>query len=209
MYCKPVLIFLLVLIASACNEPTDRVKAATADKTGTVYLQPLGADNKELLNFLKNEIEQFYGCSAVVLKQQPTPDSCYIQSRERYNAIGLLRHLRQLNPEADACIQGVIAEDICTPKDGNPCWGIFGLGYCPGSASIISTNRIKPRSADKKIFYRRMANVSLHEIGHNIGLPHCKSKTCLMRSAKGNIENVSDPNPVLCYRCREQLIWGK
>jgi predicted Zn-dependent protease len=43
--------------------------------------------------------------------------------------------------------------------------------------SIVSTYNI-----DKKHLFRACVGISLHEIGHNIGLRHCNVKGCLMKA---------------------------
>ncbi|MEM2105475.1 MAG: hypothetical protein QXV21_03280 [Candidatus Bathyarchaeia archaeon] len=43
--------------------------------------------------------------------------------------------------------------------------------------SIVSTYKI-----DKKHLFKACVGISLHEIGHNLGLEHCKVKGCLMKT---------------------------
>ena len=47
-------------------------------------------------------------------------------------------------------------------------WGVFGLGYRPGPTSVVSTFRIGHK--DQGVFMDRIKKITLHEIGHNIGL---------------------------------------
>jgi archaemetzincin len=72
------------------------------------------------------------------------------------------------------------------------------------------------RNASKELFQERLAKVCLHEIGHNLGLPHCTSgdKRCFMNDAKGSIKEVDQEKLFLCEKCKKQLnhkwweFWG-
>ncbi len=101
------------------------------------------------------------------------PESASAHDRGRYNANRILDYLQQQYPN-----QKVIAltlKDICTNKNGIPCWGIFGLNYLGKPYSVSSVHRIK---SDKT---NLLSKVAIHELDHSLGIPHCKSgNPCLM-----------------------------
>jgi predicted Zn-dependent protease len=117
-------------------------------------------------------IEQFYGINTTAVKAT-TPESASAHDRGRYNANRILDYLQQQYPN-----QKVIAltlKDICTNKNGIPCWGIFGLTYLGKPYSVSSVHRIK---SDKT---NQLSKVAINELGHSLGIPHCKSgNPCLM-----------------------------
>lgn len=201
MRCIKLMVFLWLL--SGCD--TDTNKSTISNKT--VQLVALNSDNKALLQVLKKEIVDFYGCKVSIVNSIKTPNNCYISEIDRYSADSILKLLLTKKKE-DEIIQGLIGSDICTAKNKQPHWGVFGLGFCPGSCSVISTYRLEKKSSSPALLERRIANVSLHELGHNFGLKHCKDSTCLMKSAKGLIANVSDPHPKLCSKCSRELKAG-
>ena len=55
------------------------------------------------------------------------------------------------------------------PKSKYEDWGIFGLGYRPGNAAMVSTFRLRKPG----LTIERLQKVVTHEIGHNLGLKHC------------------------------------
>ena len=52
----------------------------------------------------------------------------------------------------------------------------------------------------------RLCKVSLHELGHNLGLNHCdNNQHCLMNDARGTIKTVDNEKMWLCDGCQEQI----
>ena len=110
---------------------------------------------------------------------------------------------------------GLIAKDISTtkrdrygkvkkPESKYEDWGIFGLGYRPGSSAIVSTFRI--RHNDRAKFQERFQKICIHEIGHNLGLKHCEfDDRCVMRDAAETIKTVDQVDLYLCGYCRTQI----
>ena len=76
-----------------------------------------------------------------------------------------------VNPGYEGC-----DTSIATNKN----WGIFGLGSLSGKNCVVSTARFGNKHFD------RLSKVSIHEVGHTLGIPHCNSDVnCLMNDAKG------------------------
>jgi archaemetzincin len=89
------------------------------------------------------------------------------------------------------------------PKTKYEDWGVFGLGYMPGQSCVVSIFRTQKTS--RKNFILRMKKISLHEIGHNLGLDHCDSKRCAMRDAVESISTVDNVDAQLCDKCRGKI----
>lgn len=62
----------------------------------------------------------------------------------------------------------------------------MGYSELNGHVSVISTHRVsKWRNAEMN-FYLRMKKILMHELGHNLGLEHCKSNNiCIMHEQAG------------------------
>ncbi len=68
----------------------------------------------------------------------------------------------------------------------------------------MSTYRIK--SADSKKFISRFKKVCIHELGHNMGLKHCKDNAnCVMRDAAETIKTVDQVDLKLCKDCKSKI----
>ncbi len=82
-------------------------------------------------------------------------------------------------------------------------FGVMGLGYCPGNSCVVSTFRLKNK--DKNLELSRLKKVVIHEFGHNLGLPHCSDKHCVMTSAAEKIGTIDNEKMELCVKCKNSL----
>ena len=146
---------------------------------------------------VKQSIENFYGITTTV-KKADMPMSASAHDRGRYNANKVLDYLQKQYPNQK--VIALTSKDICTNLNGQPCWGILGLS-CPDKVySVSSVSRIK---SDK---VNLLSKVAIHEVGHGLGLPHCKSgNPCLMKDAGGTITTVKQQPMKFCNYCSQKL----
>lgn len=180
----------------------------------TVALQPLNTFPSAFQDTLKLAIENFYEFKVVKLPNVLIPKKYFINIKSpRYRADSIINYLRISKPDSIKYIVGLTNLDISTTKkdkSGNIKkpehtyydWGIFGLGYRPGSSCVISTYRLK---SNKNKFVERLKKVTMHELGHNLGLPHCPNKHCFMQDAAETIKTIDGVELNLCEECRDQL----
>jgi archaemetzincin len=59
------------------------------------------------------------------------------------------------------------------------------------------------KNASPKLLTERLQKVSIHEVGHNLGLDHCtKNSECMMSAANGTIKQVDLEKIMFCDNCR-------
>ena len=171
---------------------------AQAQVKKIIYIQPLGDVDIEYLKIVKNSVESFYGFKCVIKNKVPLTKDLLAASKTRYEAGKILS---KFNSSENILI--ITEKDIACKKDKYPEWGILGLGYRPGTTCVISTFRMKCKG-NKSILLDRLKKVSIHEIGHNLGLDHCENDIhCLMNDAKGTIRQVDREKLWLCGKCRK------
>lgn len=206
MVIKFVLILTLPIFFIACKQPENQqskqaIKAKHFSKVAFVLYDNF---DTALLHFAIAEVTAFYHCSAIVLPAQPLPSFAFYEPRQRYKADSLIKYQSSIAPEGIESVIGLTQKDISTSLDDKADWGIFGLGYCPGKACVISVFRLRATTYGQ--YKERFIKVLLHELGHNQGLPHCnKSEFCLMADAKGTIATVDKEKKWLCAHCRKLL----
>lgn len=146
---------------------------------------------------VKQNIEQFYGIQTTLVKAT-MPESASAHDRGRYNANKILAYLQQQYPNKQ--VIALTSKDICTNMNGQDCWGVLGLSNMGKPYSVSSVSRIK---SDKE---NLLSKVAIHEVGHGLGLPHCKSgNPCLMKDAGGTIATIKRQPMKFCNDCTELI----
>ncbi len=199
---------LFVIILFSCNSsPAVNFKKPSSQKNNfKVALLPYANFDSALLNFIKNETAQFYNCEVIALKSVPLPSFTFYPLRNRYRADSILKYEKNILPPDVDAIAGLTNKDISTSNGKISDWGVFGLGMCPGKVCVISVYRLQRASKTVAQLKERLIKVVLHELGHNLGLPHCNvNASCLMTDAGGTIKQVDRENKWLCESCKSKL----
>lgn len=199
------LIILLIFVSCANKNPTEK----------TLLIQPYQEFPKSQTDSLKKNIEDFYGLKTTVLGEIPLPKEAFTNYKApRYRADSLIRFQKKILVNKAAYCIGLTNKDICITKyneEGSvkkpvnkyTDFGIMGLAFCPGNSCVVSSFRLQHKNS--KIFFNRLQKVTLHEIGHNLGLPHCLDVSCLMTDAVENIKTIDNAKLALCTNCKNKI----
>lgn len=160
-------------------------------------------------------ISNFYDVKIVVLPERKLYKEAYTAVKSpRYRADSIIRIQKRADLDTLDYVLGLTNSDISITKyDTNENirkpesryrdFGIMGLAYCPGNSSVVSTYRIQHK--DTEITLSRFKKVVIHEFGHNLGLPHCEDKHCVMTDAVEKIATVDNAKMKLCKKCKGKL----
>ncbi|MFN6945091.1 MAG: hypothetical protein ACK4ND_09085 [Cytophagaceae bacterium] len=204
---KGILLLFLFVLNFSCSKPVNKK---------IIAIQPLGIVSPEIIRSIQESVELFYGSQVIINSAIPVPDDFFVNYKSpRYCADSIIHYLKVTKPDSVDHILAVTGYDISTsikdsfgnikePKGKYRDWGIFGLGYRPGSSCIVSTFRLKHK--DRKIFLERMNKVSLHELGHNFNLPHCTNNDCFMQDAAESIKTIDKVSLQLCGSCVRKIL---
>lgn len=195
-FCK---LFIYSFLFLSCN----RTKHKDTSTPIVFAIQPYDFQDKQQLKFLKDAIETYYHFNVILLPYKMLPQEAYYEPRNRYKADILIRILRNTKPDSVNYIIGITSKDISTKKGTYADFGIMGLGFCPGKSSMVSVFRLK--TTNKYLFNERLAKVALHEIGHNLGLPHCTTNDCFMHAAEASIKQVDAEKLDMCSKCKKMI----
>jgi archaemetzincin len=207
-------IILVLLFCSGCNKNEHRTTARKspsreqAKKTGpekkVIHILPLGEVKAEYVNEVVSAVKKFYGYDCVVLPQVKPTDDIMAASRMRYEAGKILQ---KYNSKEFLLI--LTTEDIACRTEKSSEWGIFGLGYMPGTTCVVSTFRLRRTNGylvSSTVLMERLDKICLHEIGHNLGLDHCMNDPrCMMNTADGTIRQVDREKIWFCDKCTVRL----
>jgi len=169
-----------------------------------------------LVDTVRVAIYNVFGFKVVALGKKDLPSSAFINIKApRYRADQLLKFLEEVRPDTIDFILGLTVKDISTTKkdpSGNtkkPAsryydWGVCGLGYIAGPCSVVSTYRLKAK--DEDLFLQRFKKTCVHELGHNLGLPHCEyDDKCVLRDAAETVRAIDHVDLWLCDQCKKKL----
>lgn len=204
---------LLLCFGSCSNFKSDFRRSRAIREQSLVEIQPVADLNNIALQRIADTITAFYGFKVEINDRLQVSQKFENHEKgPRLDASMLLDYLKQHKKESSALIMGVTSKDIfITKRDKNgnikkpenkyKIWGIFGLAHCPGSSCIVATKRIQHKNTN--IFYDRLLKITLHEIGHNLGLKHCPNKKCLKTDVVESISTIDNTEMKLCDVCTE------
>lgn len=194
-----VVITIILLTSFNKIEKVNRPSNVVVKKQIVIHATPLGDVDNEHLKLVKTCIKNFYGFNCVVDNKEPLTKDLLAISKTRYDANKIIAKYK-----SDKNILLVTNVDIThfNRVKNIKEYGIIGLGYRPGTTCVVSTFRIKNTTKEK--FTDRLIKVTLHEVGHNLGLPHCKyDKKCLMNDANGTVKQIDMEKIWLCDNCKK------
>lgn len=203
---KKFIIILAILFFSCQSKETHQL---------TVGIQPYGIFPEDKTDTIAKTIANFYQIQTVVLPSKEMFKEAFTDVKSpRYRADKMIRLQKDNKVDTLDYILGLTTKDISiTKKDKwgkvkEPTykyadWGIMGLAYCPGNSCIVSTFRIQ--HSNPKKHFTRFKKVAVHEFGHNLGLPHCPDKTCVMTDAVESVQTIDNAELALCGKCKAQL----
>lgn len=179
---------------------TFNLNSVSIQKQRLIHITTLGKVDINYVKFIKSSIESFYGFKCLITPSQDISEDILTESKQKLDAPKILKKFKNENH-----ILIITEKDISHKRGSISEYGIIGLGYCPGKTCVISTHRIKSKTNEKN-FYDRFKKVCLHEIGHNLGIPHCVSnKKCLMNDAKGTVKTIDKEDVTICGDCRKKI----
>jgi archaemetzincin len=133
------------------------------------------------------------------------PPEAYHDQRRQYNATEILKRLMQY-PHDSLRILAVTKADLYVPILKY----VFGIAQIQGQCALISLQRLRPQfydaPPDPALFLSRVEKTVLHELGHSLGLTHCRNRHCVMFSST-KISDTDLKRADFCPTCLELFKW--
>ena len=131
--------------------------------------------DREVLEMLKKRLSQF-SFSVTMLDEVPAPKEAYVRSKGQFKADSILDLVGEQPGDR---VLGVTEVDLYSKGRNNRDLNfVFGQAQILGKAAVISLYRLR---GEKEMYHLRAFKEAVHELGHTMGLRHCKDRVCVMR----------------------------
>ena len=158
---------------------------------------PLGVVDDLVLAVVAANLQAVVGLNSDVGPRRPKPDYAYQHGRRQYDAGRIINALAAESGAVPLTL-GITREDLCTPI----LTFVFGESQLEGRAALISLHRIMDDNTE--VTCTRAAKIALHEVGHLIGIGHCRTSGCLM-CFSATLEKLDGLNLWFCDACMVEL----
>jgi archaemetzincin len=174
--------------------------------SNSVTICSVGSVDEGILEHIAKCISIRCGLSCRISLRTENPRYAYNDTRCQYNSKLILKRLLQQSPLDTFRLIGVTTVDLYVPI----LKFVFGLAQIEGKCSIISLHRLCPRFYDQPsnpdLLLTRVEKTALHELGHTLGITHCRNRHCVMYSST-RIEDTDAKQPDFCPTCFELFQW--
>ena len=168
-----------------------------------IEIVPLGELPAGVLERLASGLRAAFGCQVSVAAAVPVPEAAYQASRGQYDASMALNAVRPLVWKKGWRRLAVIDVDLFAGSLNF----VFGQADLSGTAAVISLTRLRNRfyglPDDDNLLVERAIKEALHEIGHTLGLVHCKAP-CVMYFSNSLVDT-DGKSASFCDACRARL----
>jgi len=171
---------------------------------GTLHLVAIGAPPRDMLPHLATFLETRLGRPCRTSERVIEPDPAWDRQRGQVDCRRLFPLLDTCARELGGSVLGVADVDLFSAVFTF----VFGESRLGGEVAMMSLHRLRPESyglsRDAALLAARAEREALHEVGHLLGLVHCKHPECVMRFS-GSVEEVDLKPAAFCPRCAAQI----
>jgi archaemetzincin len=167
-------------------------------------IAPVKFSNTSLLNDVVKEISNIFRSGVKIINIPLDIAPAYSKDRSQYYSTQLITDAIKLTGNHNGKILMMVEFDLYVPVFTY----VFGEAQLNGKHSIVSVCRLHEEfysgSTNDALLFQRTIKESLHELGHNFGLIHCKDWGCVMHVSQG-IEEIDIKGNSYCSVCKDKI----
>lgn len=168
-----------------------------------ILLVSFGGFEKKLLHHLADALHELLHAEIVLKDAYIDLNPYFDPARRQYNGNELMKEVAALFPGNQKVI-ALFNVDLFIPI----LTYIFGQAILNGRIGIVSAYRLSNEryglQPDASLFFERLVKELMHELGHMLGLIHCHSPLCVMRSST-YVEDIDQKQWAYCKNCLSLL----
>lgn len=154
----------------------------------------------ERLDDLAAELARIFQVSCHVHEESFAADFAYDSPRGQYHSTAILQRLEKLVSDSRVQVLGVTRLDLFIPI----LTFVFGEAQLGGRCALVSLHRLREEfyglPPNDDLLWSRTVKESVHELGHTLGLRHCRDWQCAMASTH-DVERLDLKDETYCQSC--------
>jgi archaemetzincin len=193
----------LVFILSASLLFTTELFAKEGNQEMGIVLVAIGAVDKNVMDWLKNDLSTVFNRRITVGKGMHDPDYAFNKKRNQCLSTAILNAvMEQKEYSPYEKILGVVDHDLYVPELN------FVFGEASRNTAVISLTRLRQTfyrlPEDQNLFHQRVLTEAVHELGHTYGLGHCSNPRCVMFFSN-SLMDTDRKGSEFCQKCKNKL----
>lgn len=169
-----------------------------------VELVRVGAVHPAALRMLREDLVRLLLHPVWIADWELDPAPAFDLHRQQYSASDLLEILLRRATEPGIMRIGITDVDLFLPVFTH----VFGSAQLGGPAAIASTFRLPADEGSgafrKRTLHERLLKEVVHELGHTLGLAHCRVALCVMNASR-LAEQIDLKDAAFCDVCSERI----
>jgi archaemetzincin len=169
-----------------------------------IQLLPIGKFDTQLLAYLQHRLSSEFGTRCEVANNGFDPAFSFHANRQQYHSTEILAHIQRRLDSTTWRVLGVTGVDLYIPI----LTFVFGEAQLNNPCAVVSFHRLRQEfyglPADDNLLKERLLKEAVHELGHTIGLKHCRDYACVM-AASHAVEWIDLKGISFCPSCRARL----
>jgi archaemetzincin len=168
-----------------------------------IVLVAIGAVDKNVMDWLKNDLSTVFNRRITVGKGMRDPDYAFNKKRNQRLSTAILNAvMEQKEYSPYEKILGVVDHDLYVPELN------FVFGEASRNTAVISLTRLRQTfyrlPEDQNLFHQRALTEAVHELGHTYGLGHCSNPRCVMFFSD-SLMDTDRKGSEFCQKCKSKL----